>query len=81
MYTDYWHHPHPTATSTAFLSASAGKTDADTGLAPWTTLPTSIRAPSLIVVTISSLSQADIKATIREYEDDEETETDGEEGD
>ncbi|KAF8166299.1 hypothetical protein K438DRAFT_2025175 [Mycena galopus ATCC 62051] len=41
----------------------------------------SIRAPSLIVVTISSLSQADIKATIREYEDDEETETDGEEGD
>ncbi|KAF8144660.1 hypothetical protein K438DRAFT_575568 [Mycena galopus ATCC 62051] len=35
----------------------------------------------LIVATTSSLSQADIKAAIREYEDDEETETDGEEGD
>ncbi|KAF8209004.1 hypothetical protein K438DRAFT_1929996 [Mycena galopus ATCC 62051] len=35
----------------------------------------------LIVATTSSLSQADIKATIQEYEDHEETETDGEEGD
>ncbi|KAF8136859.1 hypothetical protein K438DRAFT_1786475 [Mycena galopus ATCC 62051] len=34
----FQHHPHPTATSTAFLFA--GKTDADTGLVPWTTLPT-----------------------------------------
>ncbi|KAJ7899473.1 hypothetical protein B0H14DRAFT_3423776 [Mycena olivaceomarginata] len=35
----------------------------------------------LIVATTSALSLADIKAAIQDYKDDEETETDGEEGD